>query len=515
MTRYRISRRWLLVALGLVLGACNLLTGPQGPTAPLLSPAPRGENPSPSASAVGGAAPATMPSSPVPEAAAPAPTSGNAGGPCLLTARQATTAYNRPSPEAQAFGKLGAGEVVEVVARTEDGWYGFDPGVAQAGNVGAFRWRWIPPTADVSLEGDCASLPVAPALPPGVCFAFATMDLMVYRAPSTSASPVGKWKRGEYAVAVAHGPGDWVLVNLDSGQNHLSGQGWLQTVLAGLNGPCDLPAATALPLGGDAWGEERIRFAPGAVRWRKTLSVGERRFVFAAAQGQSAEILLTRGNQPANAVLLLRAPDGQPLQGAEQSRPDWRGMLPQSGDYHLDISAPEGGEDLTLTVTIYPLPAQPRALTDTGLGFHLVYDGAVFQPQESPYETALALALTREDYFVHTNLAEAFFLLALEPYAHADACWDAPASVMPANQLLDEWVVSGVTYRHGRGSEGAAGNFYDAEVFRTFVHGRCITVYFLVHSADIGNFDPGTVQAYDAQAVLDEFKRLFFTLQWP
>ncbi len=511
-------KRWIswwlpLLGLWLTLWACNLPAGLPGPTAPPQRPA------GPLSPTIEKTIPTVTPL-PATEAPTATPSSAATGGACQLVAQQTATVYTRPSMEAPVFGQLGAGETIDVAARTADGWYGFDPGVAQAGNVGVFRLRWIPPTAEVTLQGDCGALPVAPALPPNACFAVAMMDLTVYSAPSASATPVGEWKQEEYAVAVAHGPEDWVLVNLDSGQNPLSGEGWLQTVAVSLNGPCDLPAATPLssatalpPAGGG--GVERIRFAPGAIRWQKTLAAGERRFVFAAAQGQSAEILLTRDGHPANALLLLQAPDGQSLQSADAGRPDWRGVLPQSGDYRLEVSAPGGEEGLILTVTIYPLPRQPQALADAGIGYRLVYDKTVFQPDEPPYDTSLALRLTREAFFTRTNLSEAFFLLGLEPFAQADTCLEAPASVMPAHEPRDEWVVNGVTYRHGYGSEGAAGNLYEAEVFRTFVNHQCVTVYFFIHSANIGNFDPGTVSEYDAQAVMDEFKRLFFTLQWP
>ncbi len=52
-----------------------------------------------------------------------------------------------------------------------DGWLGFDPGVAQAANIGVFRLRWMPPGAPVSLDGDCVSVPIEPWVPlPGVCY---------------------------------------------------------------------------------------------------------------------------------------------------------------------------------------------------------------------------------------------------------------------------------------------------------------------------------------------------------
>ena len=511
ITRYRMFRGWMLLALGMLLAACNLPAGSQGPTAPPLPATPLAQNPTPLASATASASPTPVPATPVPTTALPSPTAE----PCLLTVQQDTTVYDRPSPQAQVFGTLGAGLSVHVTARTADDWYGFEPGVAQAGNVGVFRLRWVPASAG-TLQGACEQVPVVASLPPRVCFIFAMTNLIVYRAPSDTASPVGQWQVGDYAPALAHGPDNWILVDLDSGQNPLSGRGWLRTDAAGFNGPCDnLPTVTASPVSGNG-GETRIRFAPGAIRWQQTLAAGERRFVFTAAQGQSAEILLTRDGKQVNASLTLRLPDGQPWPPNSAGGPAWRGVLLQSGDYHLEVTAPEGEAGLTLTVTIYPPPRQPQAVTDTRFGFHLVYDGTAFQPKPPPYNATFALRLTPGRYDTHTNLAEAWFLMVFKPsITQAAACWTAPYSVVAQTKPLGAWVVNGVTYQHGRGSEGAMGNFYKAEIFRTFVQGRCATVYFFVHSYDINNFTPGTVQQYNAQAVEDEFKRVFFTLQWP
>ena len=37
---------------------------------------------------------------------------------------------------------------------TEGGWIGFDPQTAQAGNVGPFRLRWLPPEGNYASSGD-------------------------------------------------------------------------------------------------------------------------------------------------------------------------------------------------------------------------------------------------------------------------------------------------------------------------------------------------------------------------
>jgi hypothetical protein len=55
---------------------------------------------------------------------------------------QSVTAYMESSLVADVFGTATAGTETLALARTNDGWIGFDPGVAQAGNEGRARLRW-------------------------------------------------------------------------------------------------------------------------------------------------------------------------------------------------------------------------------------------------------------------------------------------------------------------------------------------------------------------------------------
>lgn len=61
---------------------------------------------------------------------------------CTVTTGQTLTAYSESSLTANVFGTATAGTETFALARTTDGWIGFDPGVAQAGNEGRARLRW-------------------------------------------------------------------------------------------------------------------------------------------------------------------------------------------------------------------------------------------------------------------------------------------------------------------------------------------------------------------------------------
>lgn len=72
------------------------------------------------------------------------------GGTCTFTTNAEMTAYRLPDASSDVFGTMGAGETYEALARTADGWLGFDPGIAQAGNPGLAHHRWVQDPVTVS-----------------------------------------------------------------------------------------------------------------------------------------------------------------------------------------------------------------------------------------------------------------------------------------------------------------------------------------------------------------------------
>jgi hypothetical protein len=76
-----------------------------------------------------------------------------APAPCSIVAEGDVTVYSRLSSNAAVFGSMASGFHVILEGRTADGWLGFDPGVAQAANIGIFRLRWIVESSDIELVG--------------------------------------------------------------------------------------------------------------------------------------------------------------------------------------------------------------------------------------------------------------------------------------------------------------------------------------------------------------------------
>ena len=161
-------------------------------------------------------------------------------GACTLTTDDASVLYNRPSSEAQEFSEVGAGFSAVVGGRTADGWVGFDPGIAQAANIGVFRLRWVH-FDEVSLTGACVDVPQATWVPePDLCYTMPMESVNVYATSDTAASVVATLAAQDFAAVSGFTNTGWAQVDLGAGNTGLSAAGWMEQAALNLNGgTCD------------------------------------------------------------------------------------------------------------------------------------------------------------------------------------------------------------------------------------------------------------------------------------
>lgn len=162
---------------------------------------------------------------------------GTASGPCTYTADADVTIYTRPDTAADIFSEQGAGFSIQVSARAAGGWLGFDPGVAQAANIGPFRLRWLPPRSG-SLAGSC-SLPLVWAPRAGICYDMPMDSTNVYASPDSSSQVLFTLQVGEFAAVLGTSPdGNWAQVDLGPGNTGSNVTGWVAASSLNVNGPC-------------------------------------------------------------------------------------------------------------------------------------------------------------------------------------------------------------------------------------------------------------------------------------
>lgn len=225
-----MSRRALaaLAVAGVVPLACSLPRG-AAPTSPSLPPSAPTPSPKPTVELI--------PTTP----AMPTVTSLPAvSGPCQAMATRGFGVYTRPSLLADIFGTFSTDLPAETIAsRTTDGWLGFDPGVAQAANIGVFRLRWIPPGAPIDLSGDCASVPVATWAPaPGVCYQMSMGPVEVHAAADPASTVSHTLVIEEFAAITGRTGTGWLFV--DGNDGTVPGViGFIPELAMNANGPCD------------------------------------------------------------------------------------------------------------------------------------------------------------------------------------------------------------------------------------------------------------------------------------
>lgn len=149
--------------------------------------------------------------------------------------------YDRPSTQASEFGTIDPSESVIISGRTAEGWLGFDPGVAQAPNVGPFRLRWISPNTLVTLSGKCTTLPIMASVPPHACFIMAETDIPIRQTAQSTSPAVATMHFGDYIQATGRagtGTNEWIKVSSPVGTLPAGTSGWISMTDVNFNGDC-------------------------------------------------------------------------------------------------------------------------------------------------------------------------------------------------------------------------------------------------------------------------------------
>lgn len=147
--------------------------------------------------------------------------------PLSLVCTDRTGIFLRPDSASSIFGVLSPGDTVSVPVRTSDGWMGFDPGVAQAGNVGIFRFRWVPPDGAYELLGDTVALFPTWTPSAGVPYAMALEDIPVLSEPDSLSSVTDTLPAGSAATIIQRDD-EWYRVDLLQGPLERYTVGWVR-----------------------------------------------------------------------------------------------------------------------------------------------------------------------------------------------------------------------------------------------------------------------------------------------
>jgi len=233
-----------------------------------------------------------------------------------------------------------------------------------------------------------------------------------------------------------------------------------------------------------------------------------------AMQGQVMSVSITGGYFP----LRIEGADGTVLCPAAESECSfWRGALPRSQDYY--ITAQSGGDatDFVLRVAINPPNKTQQFFTYSAGGLTLTYTDS-FAPADIPSilnnktEPLLALRLIDASFYEKTNLGEAYAVFGADE-KNASTCEEPNLTGGAPEMPNGRENFNGYEFAYSLASGAGAGNLYDQHIYRGARNGVCYEIIFFIHSSNIGNYTPGAVKEFDAQALMQKFNIILASLQ--
>ena len=157
---------------------------------------------------------------------------------CTLICLDSIDVFTRPDSSAMFMIRLAPRNQVIISGRTADGWLGFDPGVAQAANIGSFRLRWIAGDARYVIDGELSSVPVVWGPRVGITYAMIYETSLLYSEPDNTSAIVDSMPSSS-AAGIVSKTEDWYLLDLSIGPLGLDIKGWIRAADVSVNGDLD------------------------------------------------------------------------------------------------------------------------------------------------------------------------------------------------------------------------------------------------------------------------------------
>lgn len=173
----------------------------------------------------------------------------------------------------------------------------------------------------------------------------------------------------------------------------------------------------------------------------------------------------------------------------------------------------------TPPVVVVPAPeiiakVKSVLLEDKVNGFKIWYpETAQIDKQGGNYlgatKTAVAQILISPSLFIGTNLHEAVVAIGIDTDPTIVAsCQQA----INGDQAQGFVTISGKDFSLFTGTDAGAGNLYDYRDYRRAQNGKCYEITEVLHSSNIGNYEPGTIKEFNKKyfsGVLDKMATSF------
>ena len=296
------------------------------------------------------------------------------------------------------------------------------------------------------------------------------------------------------------------------------------TLIPASASPSASPIFTTTPLP-DVAGVYPIKFSPNATYIDVVDSIlagASKTYSISASKGQIMSLSIHQGVEGdwVYIPIQITGADGTvlcpPLENTECEF--WRGTLPSTQDYFVKVMPVNDITNFTLRVVIPPLSATKQTFLYQDDRTILTYNDD-FAPARFPgpiiykMEPALTLELIDSQFYVNTNLIEAYLLFGSTNESNTLASCTEPTAFGGQENVTSEVNINGNKFVRSEGAGAGAGNIYEQIYHRAVVNGYCYEVTFFFHYGNIGNYAPDAgIKEFDRAALLQRFENILATL---
>lgn len=266
----------------------------------------------------------------------------------------------------------------------------------------------------------------------------------------------------------------------------------------------------------------RIQFDPGATTWTTEFDTDRgdfRRYELYALGDQVMQVFVTGQGTDFD----IRAANGTVLTGNERRKPFWRGVLPSSQDYRIELRTAdrdwvENSASLSIAIAPRGQDSQTWTYSDPDGQFTLEYsDYFALDPEReflsmSRGDERLRLTFVGTDFMDGTNLEGAFVSVARsdDPEIVADCL-----TTGEYERDLGRATINDQLFSRSEFSDGGMGRFYNQTTYRTVYAGSCYEIALLEDVRTIGHGIPNDPrQEFDREGLLELMREVLFSLEF-
>jgi WD40 repeat protein len=269
--------------------------------------------------------------------------------------------------------------------------------------------------------------------------------------------------------------------------------------------------------------ESRVQFDPGATIWSTEAPThrGEtQRLVLFALEGQTMQVFV--GGEGTD--LSIQGEDGTVLKSTENAKSFWRGELPMSQDYFIDLRTIDRDwvdPAISLSIAIAPPGQESQSLVydDPDGKFKLEYSD-YFAIDPAPGldpilkgEELLRLAFVGTEYYEGSTLQDAFVVIAASD--DPDIVSDCTASMGAYEQDQGRVNINGQDHFRWGATDGGMGQFYVQTAFRSEHSGTCYEFVLFENVLSAAHFAPEIIyEEHDQAGLLDKVLEVLHTLEF-